>query len=277
MKPISVAFQCFGPYLERQEIDFTDLEKSGLFLITGETGSGKTTILDAICYALYGEASNRSRGELEAMRCKTADNAQPTYVEFIFETNGRRYKFVRSLRMARKNWNDEHNCMEYRDGVYVPIFENPKKTRVNEMARQLIGLSAEQFRQVIVLPQGKFETLLTSDSGSKEEILTSIFHADRWDVIEGYIKEKVDALRKKADEQAVQIRQTLLSFGCERLDALDGPRKLCVVGGLGRKQPLQFGALVLGQVRQRPHGQERPLAFGNVRPIVFALLVGIAN
>ena len=222
MKPISVTFQCFGPYLERQEIDFTELEKSGLFLITGETGSGKTTILDAICYALYGEASNRSRGELEAMRCKTADKAQPTYVEFIFETNGRRYKFVRSLHMARKKWNDEHNCMEYRDGVYVPIFENPKKTRVNEMARQLIGLSAEQFRQVIVLPQGKFETLLTSDSGSKEEILTSIFHADRWDVIEGYIKEKVDALRKKADEQAVQIRQTLQSFGCERLDALDG-------------------------------------------------------
>lgn len=222
MKPISVAFQCFGPYLERQEIDFAELEKSGLFLITGETGSGKTTILDAICYALYGEASNRSRGELEAMRCKTADNAQPTCVEFIFETNGRRYKFVRSLRLARKNWNDEHNCMEYRDGVYVPIFENPKKTRVNEMARQLIGLSAEQFRQVIVLPQGKFETLLTSDSGSKEEILTSIFHADRWDVIEEYIKEKVDAVRKKADEQAAQIRQALLSFGCERLDALDG-------------------------------------------------------
>ena len=222
MKPISVSFQCFGPYLERQDIDFAELEKSGLFLITGETGSGKTTILDAICCALFGEASNRSRGELEAMRCKTADDTQETYVEFVFAQNGRRYKFTRSLRRARKNWNDEHNCMEYRDGVYVPIFENPKKTRVNEMAKQLIGLSAEQFRQVIVLPQGKFETLLTSDSTGKEEILTSIFHADRWDAIERLIKENIDALRRTVEEQAAGIRRTMQMFGCESIDELDG-------------------------------------------------------
>ena len=67
MKPVSVRFQCFGPYVDEQFIDFKDLEKSGLFLICGETGAGKTTILDAMCYALYGKSSGGFRGELEDM------------------------------------------------------------------------------------------------------------------------------------------------------------------------------------------------------------------
>ena len=72
MKPVSIRFKCFGPYLQEQFIDFTQLEKSGLFLICGETGSGKTTILDAISYALYGRSSGALRGDLSVMRCKLA-------------------------------------------------------------------------------------------------------------------------------------------------------------------------------------------------------------
>ncbi len=220
MKPVSLLFQCFGPYREAQTIDFSLLEKNGLFLISGETGSGKTTILDAICCALYGETSNKSRGDLEAMRFKQAEKTEETRVEFVFDSGGRRYKFVRTLRYGYKNIVDEHNCLEYRDGVYVPLFENPKKTRVNEKACELIGLSAEQFRQVIVLPQGKFETLLVSDSLEKANILTSIFHADRWDRIAEYIKETVKKEGQALELQTKLMEETLASYKCEDVDAL---------------------------------------------------------
>ena len=98
MRPISVRFQCFGPYMQEQFIDFEELEKNGLFLICGETGAGKTTILDAICYALYGRSSGGLRGGLEVMRCALAGDEDDTFVEYIFETGGRRYRFTRSLK-----------------------------------------------------------------------------------------------------------------------------------------------------------------------------------
>ena len=81
MKPVSVRFKGFGPYMEEQFIDFSELEKNGLFLISGETGAGKTTILDAICYALYCESSGGQRGDIENMRCKLADKTDETLVE----------------------------------------------------------------------------------------------------------------------------------------------------------------------------------------------------
>ena len=84
MRPISVEFSCFGPYMERQFIDFAELERSGLFLICGETGAGKTTILDAISVALYGRASGGTRGEISDMRCKLATKEDITRIEFVF-------------------------------------------------------------------------------------------------------------------------------------------------------------------------------------------------
>lgn len=180
MKPIQIRFACFGPYVQEQCIDFEELEKNGLFLISGETGAGKTTILDAICYALYGRSSGGLRGDMSVMRCKLAENHQETLTEFTFDNGGKRYRFTRSLKYGRKKLNDFHNCMVLEDGVYVPIFENPKATNVNKKAEEIIGLTYDQFRQVIILPQGQFERLLVSDSSEKEKILVSLFHADHW-------------------------------------------------------------------------------------------------
>ena len=90
MRPVSVRFQCFGPYMAEQYVNFENLEKDGIFLICGETGAGKTTILDAMCYALYGKSSGGLRGGLEVMRCALAGSEDDTFVEFIFDTNGPR-------------------------------------------------------------------------------------------------------------------------------------------------------------------------------------------
>ncbi len=220
MKPISVKFQCFGPYMDKQFVDFTRLEQNGLFLICGETGAGKTTVLDAICVALYGKSSGGSRGELSEMRCKLAGKDDVTEVEFVFANGGRQYKFTRSLRVARKNETEAHQCAELLDGQWVPMLENPKKTAVNAKAAEIIGLSYDQFRQVIILPQGQFEKLLTSDSQDKENILSSLFHTQRLEraVEELYLRVKArdDALRQTHSEIAAELSK----YECDSLEAL---------------------------------------------------------
>lgn len=220
MKPIRVRFQCFGPYMDEQFVDFTQLEQNGLFLICGETGAGKTTVLDAICVALYGKSSGGSRGELSEMRCKLAGKDDVTQVEFVFENGGSQYKFTRSLRVARKNETEAHQCAQMLDGQWVPMLENPKKTSVNAKASEIIGLSYEQFRQVIILPQGQFEKLLTSDSQDKENILSSLFHTQRLErAVEELcrrVKARDDALRQTSGEIVAELDK----YGCDSLEAL---------------------------------------------------------
>ena len=191
MKPVSVRFQCFGPYMTEQFIDFSQLEKNGLFLICGETGAGKTTILDAMCYALYGESSGGQRGELENMRCKLAEKTDETFVEFIFDSMGKRYKFSRSLKFKTKNLHSYHNCYLWKDGVWEVLDTGIKQ--VSARAERLVGLTSSQFRQVIILPQGKFEEFLVSDSKKKEEILVTLFNVQQWSRITEEIGRRVNA------------------------------------------------------------------------------------
>ena len=138
MRPVSVRFQCFGPYMQEQLVDFEQLEKSGLFLICGETGAGKTTILDAICYALYGRSSGGLRGGLEVMRCALAGSEDDTVVEFVFDSNGRRFKFIRSLKFRTgknkksKNLNDYHNCLEILEDREIPLVEKEQDKYVSK-------------------------------------------------------------------------------------------------------------------------------------------------
>ena len=222
MKPISVRFRCFGPYMDEQFLDFSRLDESGLFLICGETGAGKTTILDAICYALYNQSSGNIRGKgLSVMRCKQAQKTDSTLVEFVFSVDGTRYKFLRSLEMKRKNIRDEHQCWEERDGTFVPLFENPKDSSVSAKAQELIGLTYEQFRQVIILPQGQFEKLLVSDSDEKEKILVTLFHAGRWQTMaeELYRRVKVRDNALKLERQQCEAR--LAEYGCRSTEDLE--------------------------------------------------------
>lgn len=224
MKPISVKFQYFGPYKKETFVDFEKLEKQGLFLIYGETGAGKTTILDAICYALYGKSSGGNRGDLSSMRCKMAGPSDETKVEFTFEVNGKCYRFVRSLRYGRKNLLDTHNCMVQEDGVFVPIFENPKLKNVNQKAEELVGLTHEQFRQVVMLPQGQFEKLLVSDSAEKEKILVSLFRAEKWQEIAEEMYSRVLEEDRKLRVESADLKGRMSDYKCETLEELRGLR-----------------------------------------------------
>lgn len=232
MKPISVAFQCFGPYMERQEIDFTKLEDSRLFLICGETGSGKTTILEAMSYALYDQSSGGTRGDLSAMRYEKAPANMETYVEFVFDSGGQRYRFYRSILPKKKrkptegkktlsDFNASYECNRIIDGQRVPILDfKGRKTDVHKLAEDIIGLKHEQFCQVVILPQGKFETFLVSNSSEKEKILVSLFRLGQWQRATDWIKGKAEAAVSAAAEEKRRIEEALGSYGCQTIEEL---------------------------------------------------------
>ena len=223
MKPIKIEFQAFGPYAEYEAVDFTKIASNGLFLICGKTGTGKTTILDAITFALYGRSSGHSRDSFEAMRCTKADYDRTTFVKFEFENNGVHYIFERRLERKRKNLSKAYNVMRKNEaGIWEVLLENPKERELNAMAEEIIGLQYDQFRQVIVLPQGQFEKLLTSNSDEKEAILTSIFGEEMWQRIADKFYEKARERKDVLDSIKDYIKVNLEGEDCESIDQLKG-------------------------------------------------------
>ncbi len=227
MRPIRLELQAFGPYIERQTVDFDRLSKNGMFLIKGQTGSGKTTIFDAMTFALYGGASGvdekakNGRNDLAEWRCNQAPDRLDTYVSFLFETRGKQYYFKRSLVRRRVNLSPKFECGEIDgDGDPVPFFENPKAKDLTDKAVELIGLTKEQFRQVVLLPQGQFEKFLVADSGDKEAILRRIFRSEQWGkYTDAFFKSAYE--RKQAlDEMHQRVAASLEEEGLADLDAL---------------------------------------------------------
>lgn len=219
MKPLVVKFQAFGPYKNEQVIDFEKLSKQGLFLICGETGSGKTTILDAITFALYGKSSGGMRDQLEYMRCKQSEWGTDTYVCYDFELQGQVYRFERKLECKKVKLSASQNVyLKNADGVFAPIFENCKEKDMNAKAKELLGLDYDQFRQVIILPQGQFEKLLTSNSDEKEKILVSIFGVNKWQKIANNLYEIAAAKRNVLLKVKEEMELRLQDESCRNLE-----------------------------------------------------------
>lgn len=222
MKPCTVEFQAFGPYAGYELVDFEKLAARGLFLICGKTGTGKTMILDAITFALYGKSSGHGRDDFEAMRCTNAAFDVTTYVRFTFENNGIYYRFERRLERKRKNLSASYMVWQKdENGTWTALFENAKEKMLNEKAEEIIGLSYEQFRQVIVLPQGQFEKFLTSDSADKEKILTSIFGEEKWQAVAQLMFEEATERRQQLKSLQEQISNSLQEEACETLAELE--------------------------------------------------------
>ena len=222
MRPIKVEFRAFGPYVGHEKVDFEAVSSKGLFLICGKTGIGKTMILDAMTFALFGKSSGHGRDDFESMRCTNADFDTDTFVKFEFENHGDYYLFERRLERKRKNLSAAYNVSHKgEDGIWQPLMENAKEKAVNDKAVELIGLEYEQFRQVIVLPQGQFERLLTSNSDEKEKILTSIFGEEKWQVIAEHFYDKAERRRSELRGIREKIQNSLAEEGRDSISQLE--------------------------------------------------------
>lgn len=224
MKPLTLKMQAFGCYQQEVELDFSALENR-LFLITGATGGGKTTLLDAICFALYCRATGGKRA-WSAMRSLDAPFEAPTYVEFSFSLAGERYRFYRSLRMHRVRGTDrieqreEHSCWQWRDGDWA-LLENGAESKVRDAAQRLLGLSCEQFSQVIMLPQGEFRKLLLSNSTEKARILQALFQTERWERLTHGAQRLAEEHKARLDQLEQRRAALLRREGAEDLPQLE--------------------------------------------------------
>ncbi len=213
MKPIKLKFKGIGSYYEAAEIDFAALDS--IFLICGETGAGKTTILDAMMFALYGKSSGGERNEI--INCHYGKSDGEAYSVFVFELDGRQYRFTRRFvpKARASGYDNFYNCEYFSkdEEQWLPFFDNPKKDDLYKQAVRLIGLDENQFRQVAVLPQGKFEKLLTSSSEEKEKILGTIFDADKYARIAERLKADADREKKRLEEEKLKITAMLSPEG----------------------------------------------------------------
>ena len=218
MRPILVEFQAFGPYAGYEKVDFEKLASKGLFLICGKTGIGKTMVLDAITFALFGRSSGHGRDDFEAMRCTKAPFDTTTFVLFEFENKGNFYRFERRLERKRKNLSASYNLMcKGEDGVWRTMLENPREKELNAKAAEIIGLDYDQFRQVIILPQGQFEKLLTSSSEEKEKILSSIFGEEKWQRIAEKFLSETESRKNELKGIKERIQRSLEEEQCESI------------------------------------------------------------
>lgn len=230
MIPLKLEFQAFGSYVSRQTVDFTKFSEGEIFLINGKTGSGKTTIIDAMVFALYGSGSGGDRNSLEKMRSYSFGAEKlPTQTEFTFSENGDVYKFSREcsvrIKKSRSGVLSEQvdtrcNAFRLENGVFKPLFENPKESGVTKLAEELIGLNKEQFTKVMVLPQGKFESFLLADSKDKEEILSNLFNVSMWKNVADWLCARAKEMGDEAEKYKLLSESTLSNEDCSDLEGL---------------------------------------------------------
>ncbi|TXR64315.1 AAA family ATPase [Bacillus sp. AR18-7] len=214
MRPIQLIMTAFGPYKQKEVIDFDNLGEHRIFAISGNTGAGKTTIFDAICYVLYGEASGEERSDTSMLRSQFADDNVYTSVELTFQLKGKRYEIKRQLGHKKQGnktiTGHAVELYEVIDEEKVPAVDRFHVTDVNKKVEDLIGLSKHQFSQIVMLPQGEFRKLLTSETENKEEILRRIFKTDRYKLMRELLDQKrkqwKDVLQEKQKERELYFR-----------------------------------------------------------------------
>ena len=197
MKPISLTIEAFGPYRDSVTLDFSALQDHSMFLISGPTGAGKTSILDAMVYALYGEPSGEVR-KIDAIRSDFAEPERMTRVDFSFAIGEARYRVERLPKqlVAKKRGtgmreqNASATVYEMKDGEWKVIATSAAAIR--DTVQRIIGFRKDQFLQVVLLPQGEFRKLLVASTSEREELLHTLFRTELYRKLQEALKAAYD-------------------------------------------------------------------------------------
>ena len=216
MRPERLRISAFGPYAGEEDMDFSVLENHTLFLICGPTGAGKSTILDAMCYALYGKTSGAVRSG-EDLRSNYVGYDRKTYVEFDFAIGDRHYRIYRSpTQLLERQKGDRSKPVEHKGKAdFYEIDEEGKEKAhitskgVDSAVEKLLGVGLEQFRQIILLPQGDFRKLLLADSSDRQKIMEQLFQTGIYLAFEKKLQEETQKLKTEYSRGELQ-RTTLL-------------------------------------------------------------------
>ncbi len=209
MKPIKLIISAIGPYAGRlPEIEFDAFEEKGLFLISGDTGAGKTTIFDAICFALYGTTSGTYR-DTKNLRSEYAKDSVQSYVDFYFSHQGREFHVWRQPSYERKKQRGSGVILEKEKAILYEEGQAPIEglTQVNNAVKELLHIDEKQFKQIVMIAQGEFWNLLNAKTDQRTEILRTIFLTNGYKNIEYKLKDRMDAsykIKVKAEDSIIQ-------------------------------------------------------------------------
>lgn len=232
MRPIKLTMSAFGPYAGTTELNMDELGKSGLYLITGDTGAGKTTIFDAMMFALYGKASGENR-EPAMMRSQYAEPDTPTTVELIFEYAGKRYAIRRNPEYVRPAKRGSGMTVEkadaelrYPDGrVLAKLWE------VDEAIRDIIGIDRSQFTQIAMIAQGDFQRLLFASTRERQDIFRKIFRTEPFWKLQERLKSESGKIKRELEDKRLVVKNLIGSVCCAKGDLLSQKELEKAAGG----------------------------------------------
>ena len=215
MRPIKLTVSAFGPYAGKTEFDFDKLGTGGLYLITGDTGAGKTTIFDAITYALYGDPSGNNR-EVSMFRSKYADINTPTFVRLTFNYKGKEYTIERNPEYERAAQRGS-GLTRQTAGVELILPDGKPLTKTKEVdnaINNIIGINREQFCQIAMIAQGDFLKLLISPTKDRIEIFRHIFKTKLYSDLQDRLKSELSVLNNDCSKIKQSISQYIAGINC---------------------------------------------------------------
>ena len=260
MRPLKLVLSAFGPYAGRTELDMEKLGNAGLYLISGDTGAGKTTIFDAIAFALYGEASGRTR-EPGMFRSKYADPAVPTEVEMLFSYGGKRYRIRRNPEYQRPARRGGGVTLQKAEAeLTLPDGKLVTKVRdVNQAVQEIIGLDYEQFSQIAMIAQGDFLKLLLADTRERQAIFRKIFRTGPYQILQERLKAESGKLREACEKAAGSMSQYIQGIQCGPENPLSGRAEKARAGELPAAEVQELVRRLLAEDGETECLQEKEL------------------
>ena len=211
MRPLKLTLSAFGPYAAETVLELEKLGRGGLYLVTGDTGAGKTTLFDAITYALYDHSSGGVR-EGTMLRCKYAGPKTPTFVELEFEVNGQRYTVRRNPEYQRPKNRGEGMTTEKADATLTYSDGRPPVTKAKDVTaavQEIIGLDYSQFCQIAMIAQGQFTKLLNASTEERSRIFRKLFRTQRYARLQERLQAESAALSQQRTTQNAKLDSLL--------------------------------------------------------------------